>query len=1786
MSTKQILENLRTRLLDLTLRNRLLSFRYAPKSVVRVVDEIPSILFTKLLSSSELTFAPVPEPELEEYVIEVDTKEPKESDQISKFENGERKVRPPVKEYAEKIGINVSYELSPRENGKTKSNHQDSKIQTLLYPDELEKAMSRVFGLYKTAIEETGNNLLYLTFGCLEYLESDDSEEPRRAPLVLLPVSLKREAPPKGNPFYQFTISASGEEPSVNLTLIEKLKREYGINIPIAKFEAEDEEQSELSLDSYFLLVKELLQKSKPKWKIINDVNLCTLNFGKLVLYKDLQPENWASSEGRIDNHPLVNSICNGQEESEPKEASLFAKDYHLDDLPIENVPALIYDADSSQHSALIDALAGKNLVIEGPPGTGKSQTITNLIAAALGQGKKVLFVAEKLAALEVVKKRLDAAGLGDFCLELHSTKIQKKSVLGSIKKRLDGTYPKPREIQIQRRKLEEHKLKINDYVKAILTTLKGFTKTYSESVGRYTLLKAELESAGVSLAEFLDLSLTLAEDFDEIKLDREIEKIRLHFSFLENIRSTYGSLERHPWHIASNEEVTSISIDGRLSNIEKLQDILISMATLLDNAKPCPIPRLSKYSFSNIQLLSEILSSTQGIASGLKPNLVNISLSLEISKISELLDIAKSIRMNENALSVSNCIGLVEFDLSTSDFEEISAVLSKLETFFPKTIFECRSLHSSLKESQLNILEITTQLQSFCTQFGLPKPNTFHDLLLLCHIIDKLVSLSKYEKELLKIGLSNLENSENYGSAKQKATQAINLKQDIEEEFNEFAFEETSSTLRYNTEILKSANWFTSLFNSQHRLAREWLKKITINPLKAKYSVLSIQLHKLYGFKKNIEDLERLQNSSGLLGKFYKGIETNFSAIDKAIAELSQFRDIISEYTNNNPILTEFIEKLDSVSLDTILNFKTGSKLSFLVASTETSLKRDLGIEFTSMPIEELVGTVDKLQKAVSALVAKPYLSKCESVKLLNLSHIIECSVEYSTKKKILSPTIPLLRELGFEISDIKELEKQISAVLIYQEKMSEYKSDKDGKVNVFGSDFFSFLIENDHFIKSISKLGIEVLASVHSTGISAQRVKDLTPLDLSEKIEFALSHKDLLQEWDNITRLRGAITGGPFKEVLPSLEAYQVTALTASMIAEMVFLRNLVHKHHQQSDLLNFFDGLTHDDLRARYAEIDRNLMKQTRAEIASQLGSVTIPSGNSSGSKSTWTGLSLIKRELEKAQRHIPIRQLMARAGDSVQSLKPCFMMSPISVAQFLPPGKIEFDLIVMDEASQLRPEDAIGAIARGRQVVVVGDTKQLPPTAFFDSGEDPLNESEIESFESILEQSAGIFRPARRLKWHYRSQHESLIAFSNSQFYDNELILFPTPNVGHSDYGVKFRYISNGVYEGSGRNLIEAQNLVDSIKNHARQFPLQSLGVVTMNSAQKEIIEDLLLNESKSDPVLAEFITNGEEKRDKFFVKNLENVQGDERDVIFISVTYGRDSSGSFHHRFGPINQKNGYRRLNVLFSRSKIRMEVFCSFEPELLSGANSIGAQALKGFLEFAKTGKLPTQITVSGKSFDSPFEQAVAKSLEKLGYKVVPQVGVAGYFIDLGIVNPSNPGQYILGVECDGAAYHSSKCARDRDRLRQQNLENLGWSIHRIWSSDWFKNEKREIARLKLKIDSIISGVKQELPKIHAVTPQVSSTLKLDKDGLRKLLIEFRENIIKKQTPDIPSELGILRKTLLEAIVEAAPTSRSDFDSLISKNNLKYAPEHQDYIPRILEIIKTSKSTTGNSGG
>ena len=574
-----------------------------------------------------------------------------------------------------------------------------------------------------------------------------------------------------------------------------------------------------------------------------------------------------------------------------------------------------------------------------------------------------------------------------------------------------------------------------------------------------------------------------------------------------------------------------------------------------------------------------------------------------------------------------------------------------------------------------------------------------------------------------------------------------------------------------------------------------------------------------------------------------------------------------------------------------------------------------------------------------------------------------------------------------------------------------------------------------------------------------------------------------------------RGSLGCNGFNWVATSLLRNNLPLDNLGNILEAIVIRALgAEVANVHGSTLSNFKGESLDILRDQLAAADKKIIKLSCIQIRAKAHqSASPPGGIGVGARSSWTDMALIHNEIRKSQRFISIRDLTERAGRALLELKPCWMMSPLAVAQYLPRGNeaINFDLCIIDEASQMPPEDSIGALARSCQAVVVGDTNQLPPTNFFRTLIDDENADEDETIlsESILEMANAAFRPPRRLRWHYRSRHSALIKFSNRRVYEDDLIVFPAANESREDMGVSLTYVPQGLYS-SGINIVEADTMIQAALDFMHTRPDRSLGLVTMNQKQRDLLYEGMYYHLNKNSHASNYIDKWEEEKDgleSFFIKNLENVQGDERDVIFIGTVYGPEQlGGAVMQRFGPINHVAGKRRLNVLFTRAREKIVTFSSMKAGDIRADEHTnpGAHMLKCWLEYSVTGILDTGIHTHREP-DSDFEIFVINQIKSMGCEPVPQVGVKGYFIDIGVQHPKWPYGFIMGVECDGRTYHSSPSARDRDRLRQEVLEGLDWHLYRIWSTDWFRNPREAANNLRRAINTRLAHLMGTQPNL-----------------------------------------------------------------------------------------------------
>ncbi len=574
----------------------------------------------------------------------------------------------------------------------------------------------------------------------------------------------------------------------------------------------------------------------------------------------------------------------------------------------------------------------------------------------------------------------------------------------------------------------------------------------------------------------------------------------------------------------------------------------------------------------------------------------------------------------------------------------------------------------------------------------------------------------------------------------------------------------------------------------------------------------------------------------------------------------------------------------------------------------------------------------------------------------------------------------------------------------------------------------------------------------------------------DHRAQLERLQSDRRVLFLLPRLHELRERLTERGFDLIVRAARERGLDGEAATQLLEDVWTRSVLDAVEAAQPDFAAFRATGHDAAVAEFCEADRRHIEQSPPRVVRAWAEAAVAARDAHPEQS-----QLIMREANRKRRHLPTRELFQQAPDVLTALKPCWVMSPLVVAQLLPlNGAPPFDVVVFDEASQIPPADAVSSLLRGRQAIVAGDPKQLPPTSFFTSSsedEDEENDQDTpltQDVESILDAMSTLLPMpwgSRTLGWHYRSKDERLIAFSNHHIYDRRLTTFPGALPDDCTAHVEVPFEQDAAWV-SGSYSPEVERVVQLILEHAERRSDETLGVIALGATHANRIAETLRLARRDRPDLDEFFS--EASAEPFFVKNLERVQGDERDAIILTVGYGRTTDGRMRYNFGPINQEGGFRRLNVAVTRAKRRITVVSCFsaddmDPDRL---NNQGVRMLRDYIEYAAGGGR----TLGSGAVDAPplnaFEIDIKQRLEKRGLDLQPQYGVSGYRIDFAVMHPNEPGRPILAIEADGAQYHSAQATRDRDRLRQENLERLGWRFHRIWSTEWFRNPELEAER------------------------------------------------------------------------------------------------------------------------
>lgn len=1628
------IDRLRERLLDLSKRNRLLNFRHPEKSrtQARVVDELPAVLYQGLLSGKTYRFEPVPDPR-----------------------DGQPGARPPIDQVARQRGIDPSFDLGFRKPGEEPAKHVDQVIQLLHYPTEMARRLEGMRQEHLTSLQELGVPALYAAFGFLEWIDQADSKTPLLSPLVLLPLELERFRE-RGE--YRYKVSCQAEDPETNRTLAYRLRQYGGIELPSIDRLIESED-----LDAYFRGVAASVAK-EPTWRVRPMVTLTVLSFARQVMYEDLAPGRWASRGGRSAS-AILRQLLVGSDQAPPDLRGT------QEVCSVEPEPKLITDADSTQVAAIADALSGRSIVVKGPPGTGKSQTITNLIAAALSERKRVLFVAEKMAALEVVKKRLDDAGLSNFCLALHSTKAKKRDVLDALARSREAhrvEYP-PKGIHERQQELDRLRTELDEYMGAMESVTGVLGMTVREAVWREQELRLRLPALPPELLRF---GVPGA-----LRLQRaDLEEARRRLNDVEAaVRALGTPLLDAPWRFVTTFDPLRHRAEAVRSAVERWMQTLHATLTLL-----AEWPWLRDSTVDDLELLSGKLADLQYVPLGAPAELIiqcaNRSSASVLESLADTLE-----RRHECAQRIA---GYADPDVllpNRSLVAELSRAigLAGLDVQ-ANTLATLPEAVSASRASTLALQAASDAAREAALQVGLPGPwdaSAQRLVLTIARLAGQLGAslLPAREEACLEEGAAP-----RIQQASAEAARIRELARGLDACLTRWR-DVAALEHRQNATTLRTTGFFGRLFGAGFKQARQLYLSLATGVAVPREEMAA-------RFQEAAECLEEEARWSAnpfvaaTVGRMSigRGTETDFSQL----LRMSQWADSVRGALPGQDTRSRWARKVlftaDHRWLDDLVAFFESEGRCMAVAATSTD--GDLG-----QAGPERLAALERVEGA-SGRVARFFDQRTSCHALAGLADAceqladLELRIEAAQGAKAIlaqhwlgarTDTGPIRRTLT-AVSTLRDIElpAKVEAWLL-----SPTFDERVRQLRALSSSLEGALAAERRAREDAREVGVDLPGSapIHRTFATLDGALRADSSTLINWLQYLASRRYSNQLEHLAAFLSKSETGDFSWSSLPDTFEWCLLRTLATSTME-------AHPQIAQGT----WTGVRLDQMRTRIRALVAELSTLRRKMLAVELASKEVPRGRGSGPRSEWTDDALLVNEIAKKSRHIPIRQLMNRASAAVMALTPCFMMSPMSVAQFLDDTNLKFDILVIDEASQLRPEDAMGALLRAEQIVIVGDEQQLPPTEFFrrtgEDGEGEPDPADDLDTESILDLSLRVLGEPRVLKWHYRSRHESLIEFSNRQFYDGKLVVAPAPRRPGDGVGVQLRAV-RGLYEAS-TNEPEATSVVETVLELIRTYPQRSIGVVALNQQQSDLIRE------KFDAVAGDaesvYVERWRTTLEPFFVKNLENVQGDERDIIVVSMTFGPDASGRVFQRFGPITGANGHRRLNVLFSRAKHQLIVVSSMRADQVTpgpGAQR-GPHVLRQYLEYAAAGGARRASHAETASSYTRLEH----ELVQMGFDVDAGVGAQTLTLDLGVREPGAESEYALAVEVDAGGWSGSGRGRDRDGTRPMVLEGLGWSVASTWTADWLREPGGARKRVFADVGTLLNASGRSLPPPRAV--------------------------------------------------------------------------------------------------
>jgi very-short-patch-repair endonuclease len=1524
-------------------------------------------------------------------------------------------------------------------------------------PRQVEAVLYRLRLRARSALLEQGINVLFVTFGTLEWTEADTAQTRVRSPLLLAPVALER-----ATALAPYRLVPLDDALILNPALARKLAVDFNLTLDLP-----DDAEGDLSLPAVLDHIRRAVA-GRPAWQVHADVHLGLFSFAKYAMYADLE-----ANQARFSAHPLIRAIA-GEADRLPEPAGDLPTAEQLDERVRPAEVFQVLDADASQLEAIAAVKAGVSLIIQGPPGTGKSQTIVNIIAETLAQGKTVLFVSEKMAALRVVAKRLAEAGLREFCLEVHSQEANKAAVVRELKATLDaGRAVRADDSALDLERLATLRHRLNAYVRALHDAGNPLGRSAFAIHGEI----ARRQDAPVVQFDLPDAGALTAGRLAEL-LDAVRELVR--------VGDVLQRGQEHPWHgclVRTFTPQLQAELDGRLRHLAAATDDLAAAQASLRATWGLP-PEASLRAAEWLRDLLAILDARVDVP----PHW------LQMPDLAPLMTTAgayhqqmEKYRRRRAALLERYAEGVFGLDLAPiqraleAGGAPAAGRLRGDGAPADRAIARRREVQAAVERAVAALDAVRQEGAGVAGQLGLPPPLTLAQARHLQPIARLVAADPRPQRDWFAPGrLAALEDL--VAQAGQQHATASTGQAELQARFDDEFFDVATAELvtRFETDY---ASWLRLFRPSYHRdLGR--LRRLLKEPGRLGYddALAALKGARRVAAARAWLDERRAELAAGL-GYHYAGARTDWAAAAGAVATVRELVTRLGGREPPAPLLALLIDgpaglKPAALALDAALA-RADEALAVLTGLASLEDLPFGGLPAADVPLDELAGwlrgwraALEPLWAAVDAVAAHRHAGPAPVAELA--AEAREARALRKTERALDAAAASLRADFGHLFTGLDTRWEHVLAALGWAGRLLLHCGGALPAtfVAALAAGPATVTPERERLISGIELVArqlaeLEPCFTATAFRAGALPMPEAALPDVSAWARAKQAALAQLEEWIDLSH------------VLVKVEQLGLAAFVDGLRRDRpprerwpdAFLRQVytlwLTWRYDQTPALARFRGRQHEEIIAEFRQLDRWQWQAAARRIAQRLVqkrplvTLNLPPRSEP---------AILIREASKKRRFRPLRKLFADLPHLLPALKPCLLMSPLSVAQFLGESAITFDVVIFDEASQILPADAIGAIGRGRQLVVVGDQQQLPPTRFFTVDLQPREESDEDEEvpESILDACEAAGLPSKSLLWHYRSRHEHLIAFSNRWFYDGRLITFPSPD--DHERAVRFIHVAEGVYDRAGTrtNRTEARRVADLVVEHVERHPDQSLGVITFSEPQMMAILAELEARKRKRPELEALLN--EEGLEGFFVKNLENVQGDERDVIFFSVGYGPDQAGHMTMTFGPLNQQGGERRLNVAITRARQRITILASFLPHAidLSRTQAKGVHLLRRYLEFAERGPVALlgEVTAEGGAPESPFEQAVAGALTARGLRVVPQVGVGAFRIDLGIKDEASD-RYLLGIECDGATYHSSRTARDRDRLRQQVLEQLGWRIHRIWSTDWLKDPAREVERV-----------------------------------------------------------------------------------------------------------------------